>query len=309
MAPTPAQSASSRFHFTYQGGNYIPLETLLTSQFHFLALINEIQTKVDPEHPLTIKVGGFKEGSFIIDLLLEVQSNDPIAFGALAAVDAQRAISILRDILELRKFLKGKKASKVEETADGNLSLNVDGNNNTIIISPDAFAIYRESNLADKAISSSIETLEKEDTIEGIQISQVENDKKKVIAEVDRDDFHGIKEPSQYLSRDVTSDLHANQTLFIKKPDLFPENKKNWKWSFLHKGRDITATIEDHDFRQQVNNGLRLGQGDRLKADLEIHYRFDPQFNTFIETNRYVVKKVHNHIPRPEQGEFNLPIS
>ncbi len=61
----------SELEFRYLGGNYIDINTLLTSQFHFLSIVNELQKELHPNNRINIKIGAFKEGSFVVKLLME----------------------------------------------------------------------------------------------------------------------------------------------------------------------------------------------------------------------------------------------
>ena len=95
-------------------------------------------------------------------------------------------------------------------------------------------------------------------------------------------------------------------TLYIKKPNLFPEKNKVCNWGFLFRGRDINARMCDESFLMKINKGLPVAQGDRLLVDLKAHFKWDESFMTYIETNRFDVMNVKEHRPRPEQPSFSF---
>lgn len=97
-------------------------------------------------------------------------------------------------------------------------------------------------------------------------------------------------------------EVHASQPLYICNVDLMPGRRRVWRWQFLHKGLNISAKVTDQVLAQKINEGLRVGQGDRLIADLRIGYKFSKQFNTFVESGAYEVVRVHELKHRDEQG-------
>lgn len=286
----------SVFEFKYAGDNFIDLNTLITSQFHFLATFNELQKELYPDASVKIKVGAFKEGSFILELLSETTwienlfSNDSVQVAA-------EVLGGFASLLAIRKFLKGKKAEQIEEK-NGNVELTI-GDGNKITISQAVFNIYQNSNIVNKAIEKNFELLNNDTEIEGIKITEVIGKKRKDILEVSREDFSDVSKPNEYQERSQSENTLFNERLFIKKPNLYPQKDRIWVWDFIHRGRDIRAKIIDNQFLKKINNGLRVGQGDRVIVDLVIYYKFDKRLNTWIEANRYDVIKVHSFEERP----------
>lgn len=116
---------------------------------------------------------------------------------------------------------------------------------------------------------------------------------------------YGLNYEGNFKSSDAINVLH-DQILFIKKPNLFPIKNKKWVWELIHTGRDIKAVIIDDVFLQKINNGLKVGQGDRLKADLKIYYKFDERLNTYLESGKYEVSNITDIIERTSETKFDF---
>lgn len=287
-----------KFEFKYQGENFIDLNTLITSQFHFLAAVNEIQKELYPEVDLKIKVGAFNEGSFAIDLLMESSWIDHL-FNKDNLDILGGIVGAFASIIGIHEFLKGKKADKTVEK-DDSITISVDGNNNQITVDKRVFNIYRDNVTVNKAIQQNFELLSNDTEIQGVEIK----DEKKELVKIPKESFEGLSSHNPYLDRPTLEEVHARQNLFIKKANVMPDGRV-WKWGFIHRGRDITANVKDREFERRINEGLRIGQGDRLVADLKIGLKYSEQFATYIERGYYEVVKVHDIIPRSDQTKID----
>lgn len=116
--------------------------------------------------------------------------------------------------------------------------------------------------------------------------------------QINKKDFSSFEEENPYLIKRTDEQIKKNQILYIKKPNLYPENKKKWIWELIHQGRDIKATIIDAAFLKKINDGLKVGQGDRLQADLKVFYKFDERVNTYLESQKYEVSNITEVIER-----------
>lgn len=68
----------------------------------------------------------------------------------------------------------------------------------------------------------------------------------------------------------------------------------------LYQGNKISANITDSRFHEKVQSGGRFGKGDILEVIMEIHQELDEAIGVFIN-KAYVVAKVFNHVPKPNQ--------
>lgn len=295
-------STAKDFEFKYNGENTIDLNTLLTSQFHFLATLNEIQKEMYPNAKINLRVAGFKPGSFVINMVLETSF--------IADLVTPENTKILTEILTgfggllvLYKKLKGKKALSAKDNDNGTVDIKIEGNNNHVTVDKRVFNIYKNNITASESIKKNFELLDEDNSVSGIEI--IDPKKKKPIVKVDRKDFESLTAANEYLNKDLIEHLQVDDVLFIKKANLFPEKGKVWKWSFIHKGRDIDAKITDVNFMNEINDGLKLGQGDRLVVDILIQQKFNEKVNTYVETGRYNVIKVHKVEGRKEQFKMS----
>ncbi|WP_372744284.1 hypothetical protein [Lutibacter sp.] len=298
-----SKNNQSVFEFSYAGDNFIDLNTLITSQFHFLATFNELQKELYPDASVKIKVGAFKEGSFILELLSETTWLENL-FNQDNVEVAGKVLGGFASLLAIRKALKGKKAEKVEGK-NGNVEVTI-GNGNKITVNNAVFNIYQNSSIVNKAIEKNFELLNNDTEIEGIKITEVKGKTKKDILNIGRDSFEDISKSNEYLDKSQTENTLYNERVFIKKPNLFPQKNRVWIWEFIHRGRDIKAKITDNKFLKDINNGLRVGQGDRLIVDLVVYYKFDKRFNTWIESNRFDIIKIHSLEERTEETQVKL---
>jgi hypothetical protein len=298
-----APNQKKQFEFKYQGENFIDLNTLITSQFHFLAAVNEIQKELYPEIELKLRVGAFNQGSFVIDLLMESSWLDNL-FNKENVTVLTEIVGGFASLVGIHKYLKGRKAKNIEEGPNDSVTISVDGENSPVTIDKRVFNIYTDNITVNKSIQQNFELLEKDNEIDGVEIVEQSEYQKNPILEINRDDFSALTSKNPYLSRETHDELRLNQSLFIKKANVMPEKNRIWKWEFIHKGRDISAKVTDMEFARAINEGLRIGQGDRLVADLKVGLKYSEQFATFIESNQFEVVKVHELKPRDEQSSL-----
>lgn len=287
-----------RYVFTYNGGSVIDLNTLLTSQFHLLAIINEIQRDAYPGKKISIKVEALKEGSFDIQLLLETDLIKQI-FETHKIEILSGVVTILGGVFGVYRFLKGKKADGVKQKADNKVEITL--NADTIIIDQKAFEIYQNNKAINRAINKNFELLERDENIDGIEITDTET--KERVIEVPKEEFNSLQQPNEYIGSDTNEKIMINQTVLIRKPDLYP--KKIVSWGFIYKGRNINAVITDENFIQKnILGGERVGRGDGLICDLKIFYQWDETFQTYLETNKFEIVRIRTIVKKGEQSKL-----
>lgn len=288
--------------FKYGVDEYIEVNTLLTSQLHFIGSINELQRELFPDNKLIIKVGPYEKGSFIVNLIFETGFVHSL-FKKENIEIAGLIITSFAAILDLIIKLKGKKAKSVEEKGN-TVIINVNGNDNTINIDKDLFNIYKSNRELTESISKNFELLDNDNDIQNITI--IDKEKTQEIIKIEKEQFNSLTVQNPYFDTNKDEQTLYNQPLFIKKPNLFPEKGRVYRGGFLYRGRDIIAKISDPSFPKKINEGLRIAQGDRLICDLKIYYKFDERFMTYIETNRFEIIKVHEVIERPVTNQLSI---
>ncbi len=291
-----------RFEYQYLGDNeFIDVNTLLSSQLHFVTIINEVQRNLFPEIELKIRVEAPRKGSFIFQQLYEwVVDNDIFVkekieywnnLGGVATV----LISAVGGLYKLHLHLKGKIAKKTENIGNEKIAI-TNENGQVIVAERSVFNIYTSNQALSEAFRKQAEVLEQDPSVDGIQIINTET--KDIVVNVTRDNFSNFTTGNSYLEGDRINKPKPTTRLFIKKPDLFPKTEKVI-WEFIYDRKPIKATITDTTFIAQINNGLRVGQGDSLIADLTIVAEYDKRFNTHID-RRYEVTSVKSIDPKPE---------
>jgi hypothetical protein len=181
---------------------------------------------------------------------------------------------IFSDLIKLKRFLKGEKADDVKKLEHEKIEVHLHGDN--IQVHPGAITIYQNSPVISNAFNNTGRVLDGNKDLQSIVITETNSRKKLTIQ---KDEFRILGAPNPYLIGRTDEQTYKQQILFIKKPNLFPDKKKKWVWDFLHQGRDIKGVIVHEAFMKQIDDGLRIGQGDRIKADLKIFYRYDEKKN------------------------------
>ena len=279
---------SNAYEFKYEG-NFKSLDalTVLHSQINFVTALKEIKDHKFPEIQLDIKIKGIEKGSLDINHIIEVG-----AITGMFVLDNYKYVEsifeIFGDIIKLKKLLKGEKASQALAVGNDKIEIHIHGDN--IQIHEEAFKIYQNSPVITNAFNNTSKLLSSNDDIDYIEVT--EKSKKKKLLKIDKSEFDMLAQENPYLVTLTDEQVKTNQILFIKKPNLFPIKNKKWVWELIHTGRDIKAVIIDDVFLQKINNGLKVGQGDRLKADLKIYYKFDERLNTYLESGKYEVTNI-----------------
>lgn len=293
---------SSTFEFKYEG-NFKSLDalTVLHSQINFVTALKEIKDHQFPEIQLDIKIKGVEKGSLDINHMLEVVSITGL-FVLNKYQYVETIFKIFSDIVKLKKFLKGEKATKATAVGNDKIEIHLHGDN--ITIHPEAFKIYQNSPVITNAFNNTSKLLSSNDDIDYIEVTDKTTRKK--MLKIDKSEFENLAQENPYLVSLTDEQTKKEQILFIKKPILFPIKNKKWVWELIHNGRDIKAVITDDVFLQKINNGFRVGQGDRLKADLKIFYKFDERLNTYLESGKYEVSNIIDIIERTSETKFDF---
>lgn len=283
--------------FKYKGDFHsIDVNTLLTTQYHYVRILNEINRLTNSSVRLNVKVSSFQKGSFEVHQLIEVAASSEI-FAAPNINYIDSLFSILTHYIAIKSFLGGKKAEKVEDATDGKVVVHLHGDN--IKVEAGAFKIYQNNNVINESFIKSSEALLTEKEIDGVEIENQETKKK--YFDLPKDKLREMAAENEYFDTATREDI-VDATLIITKPELNP--KKGSKWNFIYKGRKINGVVIKHDnFLREVAAGRRFGNGDGLRVDLKIVLKYDPVYHTFIE-NRFEVILVKEVLLKPEQTKF-----
>lgn len=286
------------YQFKYEG-DFTSLDalTVLNSQLNFITILNEVRVQKFPEIKLDIKIKGVEKGSLDIQHFIDVA-----AISGMFVMEnysyTQTVFKIFGDIIKLKKFLKAKKADDVKEAKGDTVNVYLQGDN--ITVHPDAFKIYQNSQVVTTAIGNTSRLLSGNDDIKFIEVTETK--KSKSLLKINKFDLPALSESNPYLDHKIDEQLYKGQVLFVKEPNLFPplQKGKKWVWKLIHQGRDIKGIIVDEKFQREINDGRKLGQGDRLKADLKVFFKYDERLNTYVESQKYEVSNIVEIIDRKD---------
>ncbi|MEO8886110.1 MAG: hypothetical protein ABI367_08615 [Mucilaginibacter sp.] len=297
-----------RINYRYKGNDYIEAYSLYNSQLHFLNAIKSIQKKEFPQLELNITVEASVKGSHVVPILLELIPLQGL-FAGIALKESVEYIKsifeIFQNLLEIHKILKDEKP--INETINNNGTTEINfGSNNVFHIDTLTLKFYKENPNTVNEIAQSFKALEKNEEIEEIEISAVNNITPFVA--VNRKDFESLSHSSPFLKEEESFKDRTHVTVFVKTTNFYPAKGRAWIWEFIYNGVPIKAKIVDKDFEDLINQGIRFGQGDRLDVDLRILYKKDLKLNTNL-VKGYEVLKVHNPIYRDTNKNSMFPHS
>lgn len=279
----------------------IEANTFINSLIHFTTVVQEVNKELDPDKKVEVKIKANKEGSFIVDIVIQAQSALETVKGLFSNDNVQYAaglVTVLGSVYGVAKFLGGKKPNDVI-TADEN-TLKIENNNGTVNnFDLRGANIYLGNRTIRDAISKEFSTLENDESVTGFELLD-NNDEPLVV--IPRTSFYEIAD-------DDTNTIDKNERVLpmsgvmlnIVALDL--ELKK--KWDFYYEGNKISARVKDDTFRELINKGERFGKGDSLKVDMDIKQEFDDSVNAFVNKG-YTVTKIHGHFQKPPQGTLGL---
>jgi hypothetical protein len=288
-----------KYIFKYNGNlNGIDINTLVTSQFHFSAIITEIKNQLYPEANLKIKIQSFKDGSFEVHQIVEAIAIGFFSLQGLGVIE--NTFSIIGNILNIKTFLKDNKADQVIPKDNTHVEIHFHGNH--ITVAKDAFKIYQNNHIVNNALGANGRLLDNDEEIEGFEL--IDKDDNNVVFKVEREDFSSLYASNPYLD-DVISEDIKQTVIHILRWETMPN--KNSKWSFIHNKRKISnVIIRDEEFLQKVaKQKIRFGAGDGLLVDLLIKLKKDEVLDLYIE-DRFEVLKVYDIIWRPTPEQSNL---
>lgn len=299
------EKSGELFCITYEGEDAIDLSALLASQAQLLLAIQEVQRHLFPEVTLTVKASGTRKGSFALFLLLEHALRDQL-FSKITVDGGLTVLKTIGEVIKLHKLLGGKKPKEVKEVGNDQIQVTA-AKGSVVIVNTGTINLYEGNPIVTTALQTIFQQLDRTGTVSGMRIEQKpEKGRRKQVVRVPKKDFEKLAAENPYKHSQTTDTISPKETLFIEKPDLWPKKNKAWNWALLHRGRNVKANILDQAFRKAVDEGLRLAQGDRLVADLKTFMRYDEKLQTWRDTGRYAVVKVHDIIRRTEQSKLDF---
>jgi hypothetical protein len=221
----------------------------------------------------------FKRGSFQIDLnlLQGLASQAAILFTADTIRSAKQVaeyvglvlgVDVDLSLLGLLKRLRGHKPTSTTTLQNGSVQLtgNIDGNNNTVEVKPEVFALANDVTIR-RAIADVVKPL----YVTGIDTFEI-RDGNRVIHSFGREDLPAFDVPK--IEDDELEDLDSERIAAYEviKPSF--EDSLTWVFSDGSGGK-INAIMKDKDFAERVERGERaFAKGDVLKVRMRTRTYF-----------------------------------
>lgn len=237
-----------------------------------------------------IKVkSGFRQGSFIVDLLAQCQ--DPVvAVGVVsgATTVGLGVVEVIKKVIKAGKFLLGRKAKVDPRKVKGDQIEVSNDLGQTQTFNMTVINIYNQERTQSQ-LSRLTQTLD-QDGVDSIRLYTDESDKTdEVITKADRKFF-------RHEEGIVLTDNEAEVILEVVGP-MMNGSGKGWRFSEGDDGIEFTADVEDEDFLQDVRERkIKFENGTTIRAIVRTVQRK----NIRTTTDRTIVE-VEEVIPASDQ--------
>jgi len=279
----------------YKGNfNQLDVPTLASSLLSFSYALQELNREFNPSVPLTIYVKDTKQGSFIVDLNLVLDTFQKIkALFGHPHFSLEDLLIFFVLLLQIKISLKGNPPENIEKE-DGKIVIQINGSNNKIVLPENLYKIASQNTKLDKHIKDFGDTLEENPNISGIQIKTP-----KETLEIPREYFPYLQKPNPLLKKQEKEKLFKKQIVSPVKIVFSP----NRKWEFLWNGEKISALITDEDFFKKIDD-FEFTTDTKMVVDLKIIQIYDPETGLWVNEDYFVVK-VYEVLNRYQRKLFN----
>lgn len=290
--------AGNDFKIKFDGQQHqVDANVLVSSLIHTTTIVQEVNKYLNSGKKIEIKVKALEKGSFLchieivettLDTLKNLLTKDTIEVGA-------AIIATVVGLIELTKFLKGKKANDARQQGDKTKIINKNGD--VIIIENATFNIYEHSPVVKDALAQNFDALNNDPAITGFEIT---DKNEKPLVRVDKSEFTDLSQKSEEIGEGERKIVEA-ATVHVVRVSF----EEILKWDFYYKGIKISAKIADSSFYELIDKGEQFAKGDVLEVELQINQKFDESVNTFV-TKSYQINKIVRHLSRNEQQKINF---
>ncbi len=289
---------SNDFKIKFDGQQHqIDANVLVSSLIHTTTVVQEVNRYLNSGKKIEIKVKALEKGSFLchielvettLDSLKNLLTKDNIEVGA-------AIIGSIVGLIQIKKFLKGKKPKEIQSQGEKTRIINIDGN--VLIIENAIFNIYEHSPVIKDALSQNFDVLNNDPAITGFEIT----DKNEVpFVRVDKNEFVDLAQKSEEIEEGERKITEAATVNVVR-----VSFEENLKWDFYYRGIKISAKIADPSFYELIDKGEAFAKGDILEVELQINQKFDESVNTYV-TRSFQINKIIRHLSRSEQQKINF---
>jgi len=293
-----SNASDNNFKIKFDGQQHqVDANVLISSLIHTTTIVQEVNKYLNSGKKIDIRVKALEKGSFLchielvetaFDSLKNLLTKENIELGS-------AIIASLVGLIELKKFLKGKRAKEIKHQGEKTKITNNEGN--ILIIENATFNIYEHSSLVKDALTQNFDVLNNDPAITGFEIT----DSNEVpLVRVDKEEFVDMAQKSEEVEEGERRIVEAATVNIVR-----VSFEENLKWDFYYRGIKISAKIADPNFFELIDRGEAFAKGDVLEIELQISQKFDETVNTFI-TKSYQVNKIVRHLSRNEQQKINF---
>jgi len=292
------QIMENDFKIKFDGEQHqVDANILVSSLIHTTTIVQEVNKYLNSGKKIEIKVKAHQRGSFFCHIEL-IETTLGTLKNLLTKDNIEVASAIVGTVvglIELKKFLKGKKVKETQLQGDKTRIVNQEGN--VILIENAVFNIYEHSPVVKDALAQNFDTLNNDPAITGFEITDKEE---RTLVRVDKSEFLDLSQKSEELEEGERKLVEAATVNVVR-----VSFEENLKWDFYYRGIKISAKITDPSFYELIDKGEAFAKGDILEVELQINQKFDESVNTFI-TKSYQVNKIVTHFSRNEQQKINF---
>lgn len=245
----------------------------------------------------------FKKGSFVVEIQLVqevaeratqlITAHPFVSASTLAGIIgfiSKNKESVKESLIELYKWLKGKKPDKIVPAGNNNLELTLGQSKKTV--SSVVVQLY-----GDSAIRAALERLTTPLRQEAIDRIAVKHEGTEQTAIEKSEATYFQTEPMQLESDSSPTEGERDTVLVVSKLSF----TEGTTWTFFERGAIVVAKIEDERFWNDVHqHSLTFGEGDMLRVRLSWKIERKKKL-----TQKNTILKVHELIQRPKQMRFD----
>jgi hypothetical protein len=275
--------SEEKFALHIDGDNAIDA-TLLSNILKNMATLTKLAAQeVEPEAYLKMNVTAFEKGSFQIDFSAVCELGEDLIHHASEVTQlASVMIGTVKGFFEIKKFLKGKKAEKIEPVEKGKIQL-TDNEGQSIVVNESSGAVINNYNIDNLVVNISNDI---SSNGKGFSFNTSSGQ-----SYYNTEDLQEIRKPIA-IEDTYCKKSTINADLLIKKADLLG----NSAWSFKYNDKTIEARITDDNFLSSIKNGESIHAGDYITAKLEIMVDLGKDGLPLHNTAKYTVLKVEGGI-------------
>lgn len=284
-----------RMDIVIEGGQEIKLETLAKVLSNTTKVFKKITPHSSDSRDQEFIVKDIKKGSFIIQIAGMLGMSKE--FIEIAKV-LPTTMAMFVNILDLKKHLQSKEASRVYETGDGQSTTVENFNGEKLIVNNFTFNTYTEDQSIEDSVTSIMKSLKDDSNVGSLAI--VKNNGKSFEKKTYNPSELAEKIDVSKLNYRLKEDLII-QTVIVSKVDFVG----NSKWTVHLNGNKINVEMKDMHFKANIGN-YNFTLGTKMVVEMKVLYNVDKNGIPLKETKtEYIILKVNEVInDEDEQTRF-----